>query len=49
MELLGNFILENSSNPKCNVVMGSSYVVGSDCISLMGEDDESVHESYKRN
>ena len=29
MELLGNIIMENSSNQKCNVVMGY-YVGGSD-------------------
>ena len=44
MELLGNVILENSSNQKCNIVM-VSYVGVSDCSSLIVKDDESLHDS----
>ena len=47
MELLGNIILDNFSNQKCNGVMG--YCVGgSDCSSLMDEYDEYLHDSDER-
>ena len=39
MKILGNVILEHSSNKKLNVVIGSCDG-GSDCSSLMEEDDE---------
>ena len=38
MEQLGNFIMENSSNQKCNDIMGS-YIGGSDCINWMEDYD----------